>query len=140
MVDDRFQSKINNLRGTRESVSGAIWKQIAATVGQFVSQTDLRRSHLAELKRLDAESAAEIAVNEERIRREKISIDNLEEECTSVQAVQEMRQNCLVVELAVLNKSFSKIRKHLQSDLQIDEKKIKLLTDESCKALNYLKG
>ncbi|XP_023021023.2 dynein regulatory complex subunit 2 [Leptinotarsa decemlineata] len=135
-----FQSKLNNLRKSREGISGAIWKQIAETVEQYVTQTDLRRSHLAELKRLDSESAVEIFKNEERIKKEEIAIDNSKKEYAIVQHAQEGKINYLELQLKILNKHFLNIRRNLQLDLQTDEKQMKLLTDISAKSLKYLEN
>lgn len=64
--------ELEKLTKSREAVSAAIWREIARLLREYVQRTDHRRLHLAELKRLDAESAAEITENQERIRRAKV--------------------------------------------------------------------
>ncbi|KAK9887970.1 hypothetical protein WA026_000261 [Henosepilachna vigintioctopunctata] len=61
----------------REAKSAALWRRIACSVRLYVRRTDTRRHHMAELRRLDAESAIEIADNEERIKRLEDSITKL---------------------------------------------------------------
>lgn len=56
----------------REAISTTIWKQIAAVVKAYVIQTDKRRAHLAELQRIDADSALEVAKNQSIIIREMV--------------------------------------------------------------------
>lgn len=60
------------MRKEREDILCAIWKQIANVLRLHVDNVDKKRSHLAELKRLDAESAAEILKNQDRINQEEV--------------------------------------------------------------------
>ncbi|KAJ8929838.1 hypothetical protein NQ314_017441 [Rhamnusium bicolor] len=140
-IDDwslTFQAKLRNIKKSREGVSGAIWRQIATVVKLYVQQTDSRRLHLAELKRLDAESAAEIAKNQDRISREEQLIKFLKSEEYSLLSDRQLKIKNLEAEVENLNKNFLRIRKNLQSDLQTDERKLTLLIDMSYKTFQYL--
>lgn len=61
------------MKGERENLLDALWKQVAAVLRAHVENVDKKRSHLAELHRLDAESAAEIAKHQARINNEEVT-------------------------------------------------------------------
>lgn len=60
------------MKKEREDICSALWKQIASVLRIHVENVDKKRSHLAELQRLDAESADEIVKNQGRINQEEV--------------------------------------------------------------------
>lgn len=68
----QFKLSIGKLKKEREDILNAIWKQIANVLRVHVENVDKKRAHMAELKRLDAESAAEILKSQERINQEEV--------------------------------------------------------------------
>lgn len=64
---------LKNVRKTRGETESALWKQILEVIRQYVQKTDVRRSHLQELRRIDAESAEEIRDNEEKMIKEEVN-------------------------------------------------------------------
>jgi hypothetical protein len=69
----QFRLQLDSFVKQRENRCGALWREIATVIKSHVTQTDARRLHLAELKRIDAESAAEIATNQERINCQEVN-------------------------------------------------------------------
>lgn len=69
----QYRLELGNMTTSREGICSAIWRQIAAVLRAYVQQTDNRRMHLAELRKLDAESATEIVSNQERIKQEEVN-------------------------------------------------------------------
>lgn len=77
--------ELEQLTKSREAISTAIWREIARVLRDYVHRTDHRRLHLAELKRLDAESAAEITEHQERMRKAEVKIlDNFGSDESSI--------------------------------------------------------
>lgn len=60
------------MKKEREKISCALWKQMSRILRAYVQQTDIRRSHLAELQRLDTEGAAAISANQQLINIEEV--------------------------------------------------------------------
>ncbi|KAJ8923075.1 hypothetical protein NQ315_001627 [Exocentrus adspersus] len=135
-----FKEKLSSMRSAREKTCGDLWRQIAGVVRLCVHQTDSRRMHLAELRRLDAESAIEIADNEERIRKKEDLLNDLEKDYDNKLHERQVTVKHLENELEDLNKAFLKVKKNLQRDLQTDEKLLFFLTDLATQSLRYLEG
>lgn len=63
-------------------ITGTIWRDISELLRDYVLRTDKRRAQLADMKRLDAESAAEISQNQERIDLKEVKIMRDSHTCT----------------------------------------------------------
>ncbi|XP_072384937.1 dynein regulatory complex subunit 2 isoform X1 [Diabrotica undecimpunctata] len=135
-----LQSKIDKMRQAREEVCSFIWNDIEATVQRYIERTDPRRMHLAELKILDSETAIEVIQNKERIQQEEALKDQLKKELEEVQIAQEQQLTTLNEELDVLQKQFNNIRTALHRDLQLDDKKLKLLVEAASSTKNYMEN
>ncbi|XP_050506978.1 girdin isoform X1 [Diabrotica virgifera virgifera] len=135
-----LQSKIDQMRQDREEVCSFIWNDIEAMVQEYIERTDPRRMHLAELKILDSETAIEVVQNKERIQQEEVLKDQLNKELEEVQVAQEQQLTTLNEELDVLQKQFNNVRTNLHRDLQLDDKKLKLLVDEASSTKDYLEN
>uniref|UniRef100_A0A6P7G838 Uncharacterized protein LOC114334810 n=1 Tax=Diabrotica virgifera virgifera TaxID=50390 RepID=A0A6P7G838_DIAVI len=66
--------------------------------------------------------------------------DQLNKELEEVQVAQEQQLTTLNEELDVLQKQFNNVRTNLHRDLQLDDKKLKLLVDEASSTKDYLEN
>ncbi|XP_018568844.1 coiled-coil domain-containing protein 65 [Anoplophora glabripennis] len=137
-TEHKFKVQLSQKQNSREAMCGALWRQLATVVRLYVQQTDSRRMHLAELRGLDAESALEIAENEERMKRQESLINQLENDHDNMLFDREKTIKTLEFELGDLEKFFLRMKRNLQKDLQTDETKLFLLTDCATRSLHYL--
>ncbi|KAF7267548.1 hypothetical protein GWI33_019254 [Rhynchophorus ferrugineus] len=72
-VEYNNKLQLDFFRKTRGEVEKDLCKNLLEIVQLYVQNTDVRRSHLQELRRIDAESAEEIRTNEERINSKEVS-------------------------------------------------------------------
>ncbi|RZB39597.1 hypothetical protein BDFB_001232 [Asbolus verrucosus] len=134
----QFRLQLDSFVKQREGHCAAIWGQIAAVVNSHVSQTDARRLHLAELKRLDAESAAEIATNQERINSQEAEIETLNRQLKALQEKRAETIRNLKKKLKDDTADFFDVRKQLRKDVEKDEKKLIALTRASNRSVEFL--
>ncbi|XP_056643771.1 dynein regulatory complex subunit 2 isoform X2 [Diorhabda sublineata] len=135
-----FESKLEKMRSAREEVCCTIWRGIEKTIQDYIDKTNPWRMHIAELKRLDRESAEEISRNKERILQDESLKENIKEELERTRTSQEYELAALSEELVKLQKKFNKLRTQLNNDLQVDEKKLKVLVEVSDETKRYLEG
>ncbi|XP_057665784.1 dynein regulatory complex subunit 2 [Diorhabda carinulata] len=135
-----FESKLEKMRSAREEVCCTIWRGIEKTIQDYIDKTNPWRMHIAELKRLDRESAEEISRNKERILQDESLKENIKEELDRARTSQEHELTALSEELVKLQKKFNKLRTQLNNDLKVDEKKLKVLVEVSDETKRYLEG
>ncbi|XP_060522522.1 dynein regulatory complex subunit 2-like [Cylas formicarius] len=131
-------AKLSQLSKTCGQTQAAIWRQIFQITKLYVQGTNTRRSHLAELQRLDAESAIEVQANEERINVEEELVSTLKSKQNELRESTELKTNDLDVEERRLNDKFIAIKKRLKTHLDVDDKKLRLMTFAANETLDLL--
>ncbi|KAJ8980972.1 hypothetical protein NQ317_013426 [Molorchus minor] len=125
----QINGKLGRLMESCGKVSDAIWSQIATVVKQYVQRTDPNRIHLEDMRRSDAESAAEITDNEERIRKKEELIYSLRKDHDNLCLNRGKKIKVLEKELGVIKVEVIKSKQQLKRQLQIDEKKLKHISN-----------
>ncbi|XP_066151654.1 dynein regulatory complex subunit 2 [Euwallacea fornicatus] len=131
-------SALRTLRKIRQETEKALWSQILKVIRSYVQRTDIRRSHLQELRRIDAESAEEIRNNEERIIREEDIFKTLTIHHEDLVKQKSDKVNSLEAEETFLKAKFLSVKNTLKQDLALDEKQLRYLTATSNEILNHL--
>ncbi|XP_050295704.1 dynein regulatory complex subunit 2 [Anthonomus grandis grandis] len=137
-VEFNNREKLRQLRKTRGETESALWQQILKVVSLYVQKTDVRRSHLQELKTKDAQSAEEIRKNEEKINKDEELIKNLTVTLEDLLKQKTAKISSLEAEDKILNNNFNIIRKTLKKNLDLDEKQLKILISSSNEALSAM--
>ncbi|XP_066246793.1 dynein regulatory complex subunit 2 [Euwallacea similis] len=138
LISFQNNSALRTLRKTRQETEMALWTQILKVVRLYVQRTDVRRSHLQELRRIDAESAEEIRNNEERIIRKEDTFKTLTIHYEDLIKQKSDKINSLETEETFLKTKFLKVKNRLKLDLELDEKQLRYLTAISNEVLNHL--
>lgn len=150
----QFRIKLDSYRKHREGQCKALWKQIATIIKSHVTQTDTRRLHFAELKRLDTESAAEIVLNKERINFQEVKYSNFVNLLKKKQFQEEIKnlnqqfENLTLKQTEIIKNlkstltektdKFFSVRKQFRKKVTKDEKKLIFLTHISNKSIEFL--
>ncbi|KAH1016814.1 hypothetical protein HUJ04_007983 [Dendroctonus ponderosae] len=132
------RSSLRLLCKTRAETESVLWRQILEVVHLYVRKTDVRRSHLSELRRIDAESSDEVQKNEKRLVKDEDLIKTLTVEYESLQKLKSDKVKSLQAEEAQLKAKFLKLRKTLKTHLALDEKQLRNLTAQSNETLDDL--
>ncbi|KAI4456301.1 nyd-sp28 protein [Holotrichia oblita] len=132
------KEEFKNLRKKNCETTGAIWRDISELLRDYVSKTDKRRAQLADMKRLDAESAAEINQNQERIDLKEIEIERLKDEYITLIRTRKNVIRSLETALKVVAKQSLSAKQSLQAEITLDGKKLRVLTDISNQCLTEL--
>ncbi|KAH1026228.1 hypothetical protein HUJ05_010776 [Dendroctonus ponderosae] len=132
------RSSLRLLCKTRAETESVLWRQILEIVHLYVRKTDVRRSHLSELRRIDAESSDEVQKNEKRLVKDEDLIKTLTVEYESLQKLKSDKVKSLQAEEAQLKAKFLKLRKTLKTHLALDEKQLRNLTAQSNETLDDL--
>ncbi|KAJ3624672.1 hypothetical protein MTP99_018277 [Tenebrio molitor] len=133
-----FRLQLDSFVKQRENRCGALWREIATVIKSHVTQTDARRLHLAELKRIDAESAAEIATNQERINCQEEEIRTLTVQFERLTAKRTETIRNLSEKIKTDTRKLFAIRKKHRKRAEKDEKRIVLLTHASNRSIDVL--
>ncbi|CAH1376869.1 unnamed protein product [Tenebrio molitor] len=137
-VTSTFRLQLDSFVKQRENRCGALWREIATVIKSHVTQTDARRLHLAELKRIDAESAAEIATNQERINCQEEEIRTLTVQFERLTAKRTETIRNLSEKIKTDTRKLFAIRKKHRKRAEKDEKRIVLLTHASNRSIDVL--
>ncbi|EFA09003.2 Coiled-coil domain-containing protein 65-like Protein [Tribolium castaneum] len=134
----RFRIELASYTKRRQSHCAALWRQIATAIKSSVSQTDTKRLHLAELNRLDAESAAEIALNQERITLQEEAIKTLTQHLENLTTKRTEHIAQLKATIAEKTATFYAVRQQFRKDVAKDERQLLHLTHISNKSIEFL--
>ncbi|KAK9752744.1 hypothetical protein QE152_g4002 [Popillia japonica] len=132
------KEEFKNLRKKNCVITGTIWRDISELLRDYVLRTDKRRAQLADMKRLDAESAAEISQNQERIDLKEIEIERLKDEYITLITTRKNVIRSLEAALKVVGGQSLSAKQSLQAEITSDDKKLRLLTDISKQSLAEL--
>ncbi|XP_015838433.1 dynein regulatory complex subunit 2 isoform X2 [Tribolium castaneum] len=133
-----FRIELASYTKRRQSHCAALWRQIATAIKSSVSQTDTKRLHLAELNRLDAESAAEIALNQERITLQEEAIKTLTQHLENLTTKRTEHIAQLKATIAEKTATFYAVRQQFRKDVAKDERQLLHLTHISNKSIEFL--
>ncbi|XP_045476800.1 dynein regulatory complex subunit 2 [Harmonia axyridis] len=132
------EESLRHMITSREASCANLWKRIAHSVRQYVRRTDTRRHHMAELRKLDAESATEISDNQERIMRLEDSIKQLKKHFNNSTEDSKTQLKLMKIEEKNKNLELIKKRKNLKKNNDSDNRKITSLTTTSNDSLSHL--
>ncbi|XP_044758970.1 dynein regulatory complex subunit 2-like [Coccinella septempunctata] len=137
-VSIQNEESIRHMITIRDAACASLWRRMAQSVRQYVRRTDARRHHMAELRKLDAESATEISDNQERITKLENSIEQLKKHFNNSSEDSKLQLQQMKNEEKRKNMEVVRKRKDLKKSNENDNRKITILTTTSNNSIEHL--